>query len=57
VAIQTIYALKSLHELNVMHRDMKSANILLTQENGVEVVKLGDLNVSKVPTADGFNYT
>lgn len=40
-----------------MHRDIKSANIMLGEQNGEEIVKLGDLNVSKVSTKDGMNYT
>lgn len=36
-----------------MHRDIKSANLMLSDET----VKLGDLNVSKVPTKSGMNYT
>ena len=37
--------LKSLHEKSVLHRDLKGANIFITEEG---VYKLGDLNVSKV---------
>ena len=37
-----------------MHRDLKSANIFLTDEN---IVKVGDLNVSKLAGKDGLNYT
>ena len=37
-----------------MHRDLKSANIFLTDEN---IVKVGDLNVSKLASKDGLNYT
>ena len=43
--IQLARGLKSLHDLNIVHRDIKSANIFLTS-NGK--VKLGDMNVSKV---------
>ena len=35
--------LKGLHDMNILHRDIKCANIFL-QDN---VAKLGDLNVSK----------
>lgn len=41
--------LKALHDLKILHRDLKCANIFLTQQSGGEVIaKLGDLNVSKV---------
>ena len=40
------HGLKTLHKLNIFHRDIKSANILLTK-NKAEV-KLADLNVSKI---------
>jgi NIMA (never in mitosis gene a)-related kinase len=43
--IKLARALKVLHETNIMHRDLKSANIFLGKEGKV---KLGDLNVSKV---------
>ena len=29
VLIETVYGLKAMHELSVMHRDIKSANIFL----------------------------
>ena len=51
--IQLLNGLKSLHELNILHRDLKSANIFLFS-NGL--AKLGDLNVSKV-TRKGLGYT
>jgi NIMA (never in mitosis gene a)-related kinase 1/4/5 len=37
--------LKTLHELKIVHRDIKCANLFLTKDG---VLKLGDLNVSKV---------
>lgn len=37
--------LKSLHEKKILHRDLKSANIFVTEDGKF---KLGDLNVSKV---------
>lgn len=43
--IQLSRALKALHELSILHRDLKSANVFLTSDGQV---KLGDLNVSKV---------
>ena len=43
--IQIIKGLKSLHDYKIMHRDIKSANIFLFNDN---IVKIGDLNVSKI---------
>jgi NIMA (never in mitosis gene a)-related kinase len=48
-----VKGLKSLHELKILHRDMKSANIFLYKDGGA---KLGDLNVSKV-AKKGLLYT
>ena len=45
IAIQMLFGLKALHKLNIFHRDIKGANILLTSK---EEIKLGDLNVSKI---------
>ena len=49
-----VKGLKALHNLKILHRDLKSANIFLSQ-NG-EVAKLGDMNVSKV-AKKGLLYT
>ena len=46
-------ALKILHEKNIFHRDLKSANVFINR-NGTS--KLGDLNVSKV-AKKGLLYT
>ena len=43
--IQMILGLKELHDLKIVHRDIKCANIFLTKKGDL---KLGDLNVSKV---------
>ncbi len=48
--IQMVKGLKILHDNNVMHRDLKSANIFL-MKNGI--CKLGDLNISKL-YKDGY---
>lgn len=44
IVIQVTRGLKALHELKILHRDLKSANVFMF-ENGS--VKLGDMNVSK----------
>lgn len=45
ILIQMVHGLEALHELKIIHRDIKCANIFLTKDG---MVKLGDLNVSKV---------
>ncbi len=45
IFIQIIRGLQALHDLKIVHRDIKCANIFMTKEG---VIKLGDLNVSKV---------
>lgn len=37
--------IRSLHDNNILHRDLKSANIFITNDG---TYKLGDLNISKV---------
>lgn len=37
--------LKTLHDMQIVHRDIKCANLFLTKTGDL---KLGDLNVSKV---------
>lgn len=58
--IQITLGLKSLHDLNILHRDLKvkyflnqSANVFLNKN---EVAKLGDMNVSKI-AKNGLLYT
>lgn len=43
--VQIVRGVKALHDLSIVHRDIKSANIFYTKSG---VVKIGDLNVSKV---------
>lgn len=43
-----------MHDLNIMHRDLKSANVFLNKDF---TAKLGDMNVSKVANKRGLNYT
>ena len=53
IFIQLVKGLKSLHDLNILHRDLKSANVFLFKDGHA---KLGDLNVSKVAKR-GLGYT
>lgn len=45
IFIQVCKGLKALHNMKILHRDLKSANVFLNKDG---TVKLGDLNVSKV---------
>lgn len=49
-----VRGLKALHSLKILHRDIKSANIFLSDEK--LTAKLGDMNVSKV-AKKGLLYT
>lgn len=53
IFIQIVKGLKALHDTNIFHRDLKSANVFL-KKNGT--AKLGDMNVSKVAKR-GLLYT
>ena len=53
IFIQMTKGLKALHDLKILHRDLKSANIFLFSDGSA---KIGDLNVSKVATK-GLGYT
>ena len=44
-AAEILTGLKCLHDLKILHRDLKCANIFLGANNQI---KLGDLNVSKI---------
>ena len=43
--IQILKGLNHLHQMEILHRDLKCANIFMNNDG---TVKLGDLNVSKV---------
>ena len=53
IFIQMTKGLKALHDLKILHRDLKSANIFLFNDGSA---KVGDLNVSKV-AKKGLGYT
>ena len=53
IFIQMTKGLKALHDLKILHRDLKSANIFLFSDG---TAKIGDLNVSKV-AKKGIGYT
>ena len=53
IFIQMTKGLKALHDLKILHRDLKSANIFLFSDGSA---KIGDLNVSKV-VHKGLGYT
>ena len=53
IFIQMTKGLKALHDLKILHRDLKSANIFLFSDG---TAKIGDLNVSKV-AKKGLGYT
>ena len=53
IFIQMTKGLKALHDMKILHRDLKSANIFLFSDGSA---KIGDLNVSKV-VHKGLGYT
>eukprot|EP01017_Pseudomicrothorax_dubius_P049483 TRINITY_DN9205_c0_g1_i1.p1 TRINITY_DN9205_c0_g1~~TRINITY_DN9205_c0_g1_i1.p1 ORF type:complete len:546 (+),score=145.04 TRINITY_DN9205_c0_g1_i1:125-1762(+) len=53
-AIQMLKGLKTLHDMGILHRDLKCANIFVARER--RIIKVGDLNVAKV-AKNGFLST
>ena len=53
IFITIVRGLRALHEIQIFHRDLKSANIFLNKDGAA---KLGDMNVSKV-AKKGLLYT
>lgn len=49
---QMVTGLAALHSRKIVHRDIKCANVFLTNEGHA---KLGDLNVSKINKAGVMN--
>jgi NIMA (never in mitosis gene a)-related kinase len=49
---QMVTGLAALHSRKIVHRDIKCANVFLTNEG---LAKLGDLNVSKINKAGVMN--
>ena len=49
-----LLGLQAIHNMRVMHRDLKSANIFLLKDG---TVKIGDMNVSKLMNSRGLNFT
>ncbi|EAS04367.2 plant dual-specificity MAP kinase kinase family domain protein (macronuclear) [Tetrahymena thermophila SB210] len=54
-AIQMTIGIKALHDLNILHRDLKAANVFLDKYQTRAM--LGDLNVSKKLQVNGLLYT
>ena len=54
IFFQLVKGLKSLHDLNIIHRDIKSSNIFLFSDG---TAKLGDLNVCKILSEDTLGKT
>lgn len=52
IIIQSVKGLKVLHSRNILHRDIKSANIFVTSD---KTIQLGDLNVAKL--VNGYAHT
>lgn len=50
-----VYTLQYVHNKLILHRDLKSQNILLN--NGKNIVKIGDFGISKVLTSKSKAYT
>lgn len=48
--IQTLQGLLALHNMKIVHRDVKTANIFLSED--LKTAKLGDMNVAKVVKND-----
>ena len=52
-AAQIVEALRGVHEMKVMHRDMKPENLLIDSEKNLKLIDFGD---AKEFTDDVFDY-
>jgi len=48
--IQMVKGLKTLHDMKILHRDLKCANVFISSDK--KSIKLGDMNVSKLAKKD-----
>ena len=53
IFVQIMKGLKTLHDMRILHRDLKCANVFMCRDG---TIKLGDMNVSKVAKT-GLVYT
>ena len=52
-AAQIVGALRNIHQMNIMHRDMKPENLLIDSDKHLKVIDFGD---AKEFTEDVFDY-
>jgi serine/threonine-protein kinase len=57
ILVQMCKALSRVHELGVVHRDLKPGNVFLTDVDGDLVVKLVDFGIAKQADAEALNAT
>jgi serine/threonine-protein kinase len=57
IVVQMCKALSRVHELGVVHRDLKPGNVFLTDVDGDLVVKLVDFGIAKQRTTEAFDAT
>lgn len=48
VLTQITLGVKMLHDNNILHRDLKLANVFVSKSPEGNIYKIGDLNISKV---------